>query len=408
MNLKKVKEIVDSYKRHFHAINKEEIYKWRAVKHFQDNWNIDSENFAGMLENSLAYANNLLASGQYFPKRMIVQYAQMDSEAVRQLFAELYEESLEESKNLEDRWLDFHARVKNLNKRFFVTEPDKKSYQDHRAFMVYLALRFPENYFLFKFKMFKEFVEKIDFPYKPIKGRFENLLVYSELCERLREEIIKDEELIELHQSRLTENCYFETSYNILTQDIIYSTVVHFDRFDNHNDDQPALVRLRKIDKPLIPKPSQLSQKSGNRKIDYVEKQKINKRLGNFGEQLVFKYEQEKLKSLGSIKEPKYTALENDGAGYDILSYNEADEEIYIEVKTTSQSCETAFFITIGELKKSIESKEKYRLYRVYDYAEETDTAKFREQKGSLENLCKEPVLYKTSIEESTNEDVEL
>ena len=88
--------------------------------------------------------------------------------------------------------------------------------------MVYLALRFPENYFLFKFKMFKEFVGKIDFPYKPIKGRFENLLVYSELCERLREEIIKDEELIELHQSRLTESHYFETSYNILTQDIIY------------------------------------------------------------------------------------------------------------------------------------------------------------------------------------------
>ena len=120
MNLKKVKEIVESYKRHFHAINKEEIYKWRAVKHFQDNWNIDSENFADMLEYSLAHANNLLASGQYFPKRMIVRYAQMDSDAVRQLFAELYEEDLEESKNLEDRWLDFRARVKSLNKRFFV------------------------------------------------------------------------------------------------------------------------------------------------------------------------------------------------------------------------------------------------------------------------------------------------
>ena len=81
------------------------------------------------------------------------------------------------------------------------------------------------------------------------------------------------------------------------------------------------------------------------------------------------------------MKEPKYTALENDGAGYDILPFDGADEELYIEVKTTSQSCETAFFITVGELKKSIESKEKYRLYRVYDYDEETDTANLGNKK---------------------------
>jgi len=400
MNVKKVKEIIESYKKHFNAINKEEIYKWRAVKHFQANWKLDSDNFAEMLENSLAHANNLLASGQYFPKRMIVQYARMDSEAVRQLFAELYNENFDESKNIEDRWTDFHSKTESLNRRFFVNGADKKSYQDHRAFMVYLALRFPEKYFLFKYRMFKEFVEKVNFPYKPIMGRIENLSVYSNLCEMLRDEIVKDEELLELHKQRLNEDHYFETSYNILTQDIIYSTVTHFDRVKNLETEKSASERLIKVNKPLIPKPDKSTHNSKVTKIDYSERQRINKRLGNFGEQLVFRYEQEKLKKYGSTKEPEYVALTDDGKGFDILSYDERDEEINIEVKTTTQSCGTAFFITAGELKRSIEVKGKYRLYRVYDYSEENDTGKFRERKGSLESLCTEPILYKTSVEE--------
>lgn len=399
MNVRKVKEIIESYKKHFAAINKEEIYKWRAVKHFQDNWDLNSGSFPEMLEHSLAYANNLLASGQYFPKQMITQYARMDAGAVRRLFAELYNENSKTVKTLEERWIDFHAQVENLNKRFFA-ESVGKSYQDHRAFMVYLALRFPEQYFLFKFKMFKEFVRKIDFPYKPATGRVENLTVYSNLCKMLREEIVRDEELLALHKARIGEEHYLETSYNILTQDVIYATVRHLDKFENAGGEKSAIERLVKIDKPLISVVPNLDSPAGNSKaakIDYAERQRINKRLGDFGEQLVFRYEQEKLERLGSKKTPQYVALTDDGRGYDILSYDERGEEIYIEVKTTAHSCDAPFFITAGELTRSIEAKDKYCLYRVYDYDEMSDTGKFRKRTGSLESLCTEPVLYKIS-----------
>ena len=278
---------------------------------------------------------------------------------------------------------------------------DKKSYQDHRAFMVYLSLRFPDDYFLFKFRMFKEFVKKVDFPYKPIAGRDANLTVYSELCEMLRNEIIEDNELLELHHGRLTDKHYIESSYNLLTQDIIYATVVHFERFENIETDESIFEKLIRVNKPLIPKTHEYNQnkKSSNAKVDYEKKQRSNKRLGNFGEQLVLKYELEKLKKLGSKKEPEYVAFTDDSQGFDILSFDENDKEIYIEVKTTTQSCEANFFITANELRKSIEAKEKYRLYRVYNYNEENDTGKFREFQGSLESLCTEPVVYITSLE---------
>ena len=117
MNIKKIKEIIESYKKHLDSINEAEIYKWRAVKHFQDNWDINADNFAEMLENSLSYAKNLMDSGQYFPRRMITQYAQMDSEAVKQLFVELYSE--DEDKTIQDKWADFHSKAENINKKFF-------------------------------------------------------------------------------------------------------------------------------------------------------------------------------------------------------------------------------------------------------------------------------------------------
>lgn len=42
-------------------------YKWVAVKHFQDIWNIDAEDFGAMFENSTKEVDNLLASMNYYP-----------------------------------------------------------------------------------------------------------------------------------------------------------------------------------------------------------------------------------------------------------------------------------------------------------------------------------------------------
>ena len=42
MNLLKLKEVFEQYKLNLSSINKEEIYKWEAVKCFQDNWDCKS------------------------------------------------------------------------------------------------------------------------------------------------------------------------------------------------------------------------------------------------------------------------------------------------------------------------------------------------------------------------------
>jgi hypothetical protein len=59
--------------------------------------------------------------------------------------------------------------------------------------------------------------------------------------------------------------------------------------------------------------------------------------IGREGERRTLKYEREKLSKLGITRQPKWVALDDNAAGYDVLSYErdsgKDDKEKYIEVK---------------------------------------------------------------------------
>lgn len=392
MNNQKVREIVKGYKRHFKSIHNEEIYKWRAVKCFQDNWNINAPDFLTMLDKSFALAKNLLDSGLYYPKRMLHNYTAKEPENVRQLFLDLYKED----EDLIDRIETFQDGIKAINKKYF---PDKNDYQDKRAVLVYLCLRYPDRYYLYKYKMFKGFVGLVDYPYQPKTGDIQNILEYLSLCDIVRAEIIKDNELLELHKTRIKEQEYLDSSYHILTQDIIYAAVQHIDKFDMGGKQEPALKRLIKVDRAVSPKTDKVVLKGSF--TNYIENEKEKKRIGDLGELLVLQHEQEKLKSLGINKVPDHVSKsQGDGLGYDILSYDENGKEMFIEVKTTSSNVNTPFYITRNELEKSKQDSNNYFLYRLYEFDDTDNKAKYYKQKGDLTDLCMNPILYRAIVTE--------
>ncbi|PWJ53887.1 uncharacterized protein DUF3883 [Dyadobacter jejuensis] len=392
MNTQKVRDIIKQYKLHFKAINKEEIYKWRAVKCFQENWDIDADDFATMLDSSLHLAKNLLDAGNYFPKRMLLKNAEANPKFIRQLFVDLYKEE----NDLIERIIDFQDKIKNQNKKLF---PGKNDYQDMRAVLVYLCLRFPDRYFLYKFSMFKEFAPLVDYPYKPSIGEIENVLQFLSLCDLVKAEIVMDNELLELHKTRITDREFYDSSFKILTQDIIYAAVRHFSKFEQGRTQTSALKRLIKVDKKISPKTDKVVLKGSF--TNYIDNEKENKRIGDLGELLVLQHEQEKLKSLGIKKSPEHKSKsEGDGLGYDILSYDEGGQEIFIEVKTTSYSSDTPFFITRNELVCSMQDSNKFFLYRLYDFDDTDNKAKYFKRQGDLTELCNNSILYRAVLKE--------
>jgi hypothetical protein len=394
MNRQILRQYIDEYKFDFERINQQEIYKWKAVKCFQDNWNIETNNFLEMLSNSIRLTQNLLKSGQYFPLRMLEHYSTHRPEELRELFKNLYDEENDIYQRIED----FKNGTKAINDGLF---PGKNTYQDHRAIIVYLTLRYPERYFFYKFEMFKQFSERLEVTYRPIQGHIENIGHFNSLCEIVKYELSNDQELVQLHKDRLTSDCYNDINLNILTQDFIFSVSQHSNPKKTSFPLSSKFKTGNEVSATSLSNATERLTFKG-KTVNFIQNNIDNKRIGDLGELWVMKYEIDKLKQVGLhnlIDKIKHTAKdEGDGTGYDIQSFDKNGQKIYIEVKTTKGDKNSTFYITRTELERSKIEKENFFLYRLYNYKEDNDTADILIIKGDLTNLCEFPTTYKINL----------
>jgi hypothetical protein len=384
INLTTFQLIIDKYKSNFKEINNAEIYKWTAIKQFQDHWNSNAIDFKKMLLDSLARTSELMDSGNYFPKRMLTHYLNKDPEKVKELFLHLYDDGID----LKDRIVKFREGMAMLQASH---SSDRNHYQDPRAIMVYLTLKYPEQYFLYKFKMFKTFASLIGYPYSINRRQLdENVFLYLSLCQVVHQHVLADNELIKMHHSRLGAEHYADINYHLLTQDIIYAATKYF------TDIKPQYVSFKIIEVTnQAIQPSDYEPSLQARQTNFMEKAIVQKWIGDLGEQAVLDYERGKLRQAGIFdKEPIPIAkIKGDGLGYDIDSYDSDGTPIFIEVKTT-KSLNSPFYITNAELLKSKQEGNRYRLYRLFNFDEKARIGELIIYKGSLEMLCIHPVAY--------------
>jgi hypothetical protein len=141
------------------------------------------------------------------------------------------------------------------------------------------------------------------------------------------------------------------------------------------------------------------------RQPDYLANHEANQKLGLLGELLVLRREKERLTAAGlhelAAKVRHVSVVEDDTAGYDILSFDDDGSKRFIEVKTTRSGAGADFFMSTKELVFSALHSKSYHLYRLYDYVDVTDSAKYFVLKGDVgtsESLRLLPTNYKVSI----------
>lgn len=102
---------------------------------------------------------------------------------------------------------------------------------------------------------------------------------------------------------------------------------------------------------------------------DYVKLSKIKGKIGRIGEELVYDYEWNALKDYPELQEKiEKTYLIDDGAGYDIVSYDYDGNKIYIEVKTTKSKGNKRIKFHISRTEDEfISNHENAYIYYVYD-----------------------------------------
>ncbi|WP_336333203.1 DUF3883 domain-containing protein [Pseudomonas putida] len=106
------------------------------------------------------------------------------------------------------------------------------------------------------------------------------------------------------------------------------------------------------------------------RKLDYAARDEANRKLGRLGEDWVIGYEQHRLSEMGSPelfqKLEWISDTQGDGAGYDILSFENDVVHRYIEVKATNGGIASSFVVSHNELEFSAEAGGQFYLYRVF------------------------------------------
>lgn len=209
-----------------------EKYKWEAVKFFQDNWDVNASNFATMLTISLSKTYNLLASMNNFPARMIEKFAETAPEEVRAMFIDLFDEN----KDVVARITNFKDQSSILLEKY--GNGAGQHYQYENAVSTYLWLRYPDKYYIYKYSEIKTVADELGSDYRFKKGAYaDNLRNFYSFYDELCAEIKKDEELISLFKSQLTENCYPDPEYRTITIDVGFYISRYFSQKDSVTTD---------------------------------------------------------------------------------------------------------------------------------------------------------------------------
>lgn len=210
-----VKQHLESYKTVFKSRWKNENFKWKAIKCFQNSWDINANDFSAMLKVSLS--KDVLESAKYFPAGMITIFAEQAPETVRSMFANLFDEN----KDLCERVKTFKKESEILLEKY--GKGAKNHYQKESAICTYLWLRYPDKYYIYKYNDIKDISNTFKTDYQFKKGDYDNNIVnYIKQFDDVRSIVSEDEELVEMFNNIITNDCYSDPQLNTLTFDFCF------------------------------------------------------------------------------------------------------------------------------------------------------------------------------------------
>lgn len=221
MNHGQILNEIQLYKAYIQSSDYDEIYKWEALKNFQDNWDIEADDFRSVYDSSFSSrsGNNLWANPHWFPKNVMLKFIEYDKERVRQMFRDLYNEGEDIDKRIErfvwhcDRILEEVSASDRSVKNHF--------HDGQRIVSLYLAFRYPDRYAIYKYTEFKTFMEHVQATDIPGTGEYER---FFKVIRMLYNNYLKtDSELLNIHNDLLTDEC-FRGETLMLAQDFIFTS----------------------------------------------------------------------------------------------------------------------------------------------------------------------------------------
>lgn len=222
---KKFDKLVKEYQNYFtnhkgengESYWEEEEFKWRGIKTFQDNWDLDAQDLSDMIKRSLYGVSHMMVSQARFPEGMIEDFAEREPETVRAMFKNLFDES----KDIVERFHSFKQKSADLLER--VGNGAKNHFQDERTIALYLWLRYPDKYYVYQYTQARNLSIALGSDHRIIKGRLDSnirewLALYNEVTELMKQK----PEVRSWETQGMTAEHYPDPEYRMLATDLAY------------------------------------------------------------------------------------------------------------------------------------------------------------------------------------------
>ncbi len=242
INKVKLNELLVSYKRDF-PNRKNELFKWKNIKKFQENWDLYAVDFASMLDKSLPpTTDSLLSASNFFPRKMIIEFARTDAEFVRAMFTNLFDEDKDVYKRISDFSNKSDIVLKNYlenTDRYYKDAPNH--FQNDYVISIYLWLKYPDKYYIYKYSIVSALAKILESDYTIKKKSKNNTTkklmetanaLYDELCAELK----SDKELVQMLETSLTSEYYYDNNLKTLTFDVAFYASHGFEKNKGSNE----------------------------------------------------------------------------------------------------------------------------------------------------------------------------
>ena len=209
----KIKELIQHYIIFLQEdpSNEDEVYKWKAIEHFQQYWDIDTDDFYEMFKEAFRKRGNLVyqnpfsfldALGKYFPEQLrnlfLIIYGSDDFYTKLKRAKDFAENSIEELK-------------KKLNKVNFNHQLDE------RTLSFLLTMQNPDENTFYKKEVYKKLCECLDIPTKKEEKYYHFIELLNHIVTLLNDDI-----------SLSIEKTFIPKGFDfplLLAQDIVYQNI---------------------------------------------------------------------------------------------------------------------------------------------------------------------------------------
>lgn len=226
MNYENLHELINRYESNIDMLynnEHDELFKWRALKTWQDEWNKSSSDFENFAERFTAAKRNFdlfIDNSRMHPSAGVMKLWEKAPGEIEELFNVVLFAKAKSVPDIQNNMESFLEKYEVLRQKYF---PGNWSYkQDRHAASVFLAMDAPDINYVYKSTEALKMAKYTEFGLDIGSGHTFSLANYYALCDEIVNALKEHNSLLDKHFSRLTSNHYNDEGLHLLAFDLMY------------------------------------------------------------------------------------------------------------------------------------------------------------------------------------------